>query len=407
MRIGLIAPPWVPVPPPGYGGTEAVVDNLARGLTELGHDVRLFTVGESTCPVRRDWLYPAAVQPMGTSVEEAAHVLAAYQALADVDLIHDHTALGPLLAMQAGQPRPPVVTTHHGAFTPENLRIFAEIAKRAAIVAISRDQASRAGRIPITAVIHHGIDLDVYQPGPGDGGYLLFVGRMSAEKGVAAAVRIAHASGRPLVLVSKIRSAAEWDYYQREVQPLLGPGDNLMTEPPLASLLQMLQGATAQINPITWPEPFGLVMAEALATGTPVLAFPHGAAPEIIDDGKTGFLCRDEADMVTAIGRVEQIDRTECRAAAEQRFSLQRMARDYEHLYERLLDDPPGPGARHAVNTISRSLTPRASDRATLTAEVHVDPALDVLRRAAGRGGRRRGGDPGRGLDVLHQRRSR
>jgi glycosyltransferase involved in cell wall biosynthesis len=386
MRIGLIAPPWVPVPPSGYGGTEAVVDNLARGLTELGHDVRLFTVGESTCPVQRDWLFQAAIQPMGTSVEEAAHVLAAYEALADVDLIHDHTALGPLLVTQTKQRRPPVVTTHHGAFTAENLRIFAEIAKHAAIVAISGDQASCAGGIPIAAVIHHGIDLDVYQPGPGDGGYLLFMGRMSAEKGVAGAVRIAHAGGRPLLLATKIRTAAEWGYFECEVRPLLGPGDKLITEPPVARRLEMLQGATALINPIMWPEPFGLVMAEALATGTPVLAYPHGAAPEVIDDGKTGFLCRDEADMVTAIGRVGQIDRAECRAVAEQRFSLQRMARDYARLYRRVLDDRSGPGARHAANTISRSPhTRNVNDCATLTAEVRVDPALDVLRRAAGR----------------------
>jgi glycosyltransferase involved in cell wall biosynthesis len=320
-----------------------------------------------------------------------------------VDLIHDHTVLGPLLATQTEQRRPPVVTTHHGAFTAENLRIFAEIAKHAAIVAISRDQASRAGGIPIAAVIHHGIDLDVYRPGAGDGGYLLFMGRMSPDKGVDGAVRIAHASGRPLLLATKIRAAAEWDYYQREVRPLLGPGDKLMTEPSLASRLEMLQGATALINPIMWPEPFGLVMAEALATGTPVLALPYGAAPEIINDGKTGFLCQDEAGMVTAIGRVGQIDRAECRVAAEQRFSLQRMARDYARLYRCLLDDRSRLGARHAANTISRSPdTSHASDCATLTAEVHVDPALDVLRRAAGRGRRRTAGHPGRGLDILH-----
>jgi glycosyltransferase involved in cell wall biosynthesis len=229
------------------------------------------------------------------------------------------------------------------------------------------------------------------------------MGRMSPDKGVDGAVRIAHASGRPLLLATKIRAAAEWDYYQREVRPLLGPGDKLMTEPPLASRLEMLQGATALINPIMWPEPFGLVMAEALATGTPVLAFPYGAAPEIISHGKTGFLCQDEAGMVTAIGRVGQIDRAECRVAAEQRFSRQRMARDYARLYRCLLDDRSRLGARHAANTISRSpYTSHASDCATLTAEVHVGPALDVLRRAAGRGGRRTAGHPGRGLDILH-----
>jgi glycosyltransferase involved in cell wall biosynthesis len=377
MQIGLIAPPWAPVPPVGYGGTEVVVDNLARGLQELGHDVRLFTVGESTCPVPRDWLYQTAVEPMGTSVEEAAHVLAAYEALADVDLIHDHTVLGPLLATQIEPPGHPVVTTHHGAFTAKNLRIFAEIAKHAAIVAVSRDQACRAADVPIAAVIHHGIDLDVYQPGPGDGGYLLFMGRMSPDKGAGRAVRIARASGRPLLLVTKIREATEWDYLKREVRPLLGPDDNLMTEPSLARRLEMLQGATALLNPIMWPEPFGLVMAEALATGTPVLAFPCGAAPEIVDDGNTGLLCRDEADMVTAIDRVGQIDRAECRAAAEQRFSLQRMACDYVQLYRRVLQSPSELGARHAANgRHARDV----NDGATLTAEVRVDPALDVLR---------------------------
>jgi glycosyltransferase involved in cell wall biosynthesis len=361
MRIGLIAPPWAPVPPTGYGGTEVVVDNLARGLAELGHGVVLFTVGESTCPVSRDWLYQAAVEPMGTSVEEAAHVLAAYEALADVDLIHDHTVLGPLLARQRGPRGRPVVTTHHGAFTAENLRIFAEIAKRAAIVAISRDQASRAADIPIAAVIHHGIDLDIYQPGPGDGGYLLFMGRMSPEKGVGRAVRIAHAAGRPLLLVTKIRAAAEQDYFTREVQPLLGPDDHLVIEPPLASRLEMLQGATALINPITWPEPFGLAMAEALATATPVLAFRRGAAPEIVDDEKTGFLCQDEADMVTAINRIGHIDRAACRAAAEQQFSRQRMARDYARLYRRVLETPSERGARHAADSPRHSPRTRSS----------------------------------------------
>jgi glycosyltransferase involved in cell wall biosynthesis len=370
MRIGLIAPPWVPVPPTGYGGTEMVVDNLARGLQDLGHDVRLFTVGESTCPVSRDWLYQTAVEPMGTSVEEAAHVLAAYEALADVDIIHDHTVLGPLLANSLELSRHPVVATHHGAFTAENLRIFAEIAKRAAIVAISRDQASRAAGIPITAVIHHGVDLDVYQGGPGDGGYLLFMGRMSAEKGVDGAVRIAHASGRPLVLATKIRAAAEREYFEREVRPLLGPDDRLMNEPPLASRLEMLRGATALINPIMWPEPFGLVMAEALATATPVLAFPRGAAPEIVNDGETGFLCWDEADMATAVGRIGHIDRAKCRAAAQEKFSMQRMACDYARLYRRILDDPSGIAASSRGQGHSHGPPGRyASNDATLPAE--------------------------------------
>jgi glycosyltransferase involved in cell wall biosynthesis len=340
MRVGLIAPPWTPVPPIGYGGTEVVVDNLARGLLELGHDVRLFTVGDSTCPVPSQHLYDTAPRPIGTSVEEAAHVLAAYQALSDVDLIHDHTVLGPLLAPHPSRGVPPVLSTHHGAFSGENRRIFREIARRAAVIAISHDQAARAPEIPIAAVIHHGIDLATYRPGPGSGGYLLFMGRMSPDKGVATALRVAHASGRRLVLATKMREASELSYFKDVVQPLLTADDELLVEPTLGVRLELLRQAEALINPITWPEPFGLVMAESLATGTPVVGYGAGAAPEIIDDQVTGFLCRDEDDMVDAVDRLAELNRTTCRDAAEERFSLSRMVRDHVDLYERMLANP-------------------------------------------------------------------
>jgi glycosyltransferase involved in cell wall biosynthesis len=337
MRIGLIAPPWLPVPPPGYGGTEQVIDSLARGLQDLGHDVRLFTVGESTCPVPREHLYPAGLEPIGIGIPEAAHVLAAYEALAGVDIIHDHTMLGPLLAGSRGMSRPPVVTTNHGLFTPETRRLFAGIARHASIVAISHSQARAAGSIPITAVIHHGVDLQIHQPGPGNGGYLLFVGRMSADKGVHHAVRIARRAGQRLVIAAKMREPAERAYFEQEVRPLLSPGDDLPAEQPLAARLELMRNAAALLNPITWPEPFGLVMIEALAAATPVLAFPNGAAPEIIDAGQTGYLSHDEEEMITAVGRVPQIHRDHCRAAAELRFPARRMALDHERLYQRLL----------------------------------------------------------------------
>lgn len=341
MRIGLIAPPWVPVPPPSYGGTEVVVDNIARGLTELGHHVRLFTVGESTCPVERDHLYEHCPPAMGTSVEEAAHVLAAYQSLTDVDVIHDHTVLGPLLAAVSAPERPPVVCTHHGDFTPENRRIFAQIAQHAAVTAISRCQASLATGVPITAVVHHGIDLDLYREGPGDGDFLLFLGRMSPDKGVHRAIQVAREAGHRLVIITKIREASERAYFERVVTPLLGPDNEVLVEPSQEVRLDLLGRARALVNPITWPEPFGLVMAESLAMGTPVLAFPQGAAPEIIDDGRTGFLVDDEEAMISAIGRLNTISRAECRASAVRDFSLQRMAADYVGVYERLLGSNP------------------------------------------------------------------
>ena len=340
MRIGLIAPPWIPVPPPAYGGTEEVIDNLARGLAALGHDVRLFTVGESTCPVPRQWLYRAPAEPMGDPFQEAAHVLAAYEALAGADIIHDHTVLGPLLAGRREITRQPVVTTVHVAITTQIRRTMAEVSRYAPIVAISHAHARSFGDVPVAAVIHHGIDLDACKPGPGTGGYLLFTGRMSADKGVHHAVRVARRAGWPLVITAKIREPAERAYFDEQVRPLLGPRDKLLAEQPQAARTALMGDAAALVNPITWPEPFGLVMAEALAAATPVLAFPNGAAPEIIDHGRTGYLCRDEDDMIAAAARVVKLDRRQCRAAAEQRFSLARMAADYERLYRAILEDP-------------------------------------------------------------------
>jgi glycosyltransferase involved in cell wall biosynthesis len=335
VRIGLIAPAWIPVPPPAYGGTEAVLDCLARGLTEMGHDVRLFTVGESTCPVSTSFLYPTAVEPMGDVAAELAHVLSAYEALADVDVIHDHTLAGSLVTA-TNAVRPPVAVTHHGAFSADMRRIFAAISRRAATIAISQAQARSAGTVPIEAVIHHGIDLTRYVPGPGDGGYVLFLGRMSPDKGVHHAVRVARRAGRPLVLATKMRAPEEYAYFERAVRPLLSASVEVLIEPGLTQRIDLLQHAEALLNPICWPEPFGLVMPEAMVCGTPVLAFPNGSAPEIVEHRRTGYLCADEAEMLAALDRVSDIDRVDCSTAAQQRFSMARMAAEHDLLYRRL-----------------------------------------------------------------------
>jgi glycosyltransferase involved in cell wall biosynthesis len=346
MRIGLIAPPWVPVPPPAYGGTEVVIDNLARGLQDLGHEVRLFTVGESECPVPIDFVYPEPQAPIGCVIQETAHVLAAYESLADMDIIHDHTFLGPLISGLRGMRLPPVVTTNHGPYSRETVPVLEEVAKHAATIAISHSQVRQArengAKMPIVGVIHHGIDLDVYKPGPGGGGYVMFIGRMSADKGVHHAIRVAKQAGCQLVLSTKMREEKEIAYFEKEVRPLLDAGDDVPSEIPQQHRIELLRHADALLNPITWKEPFGLVMAEALACSTPVLCFPNGAAPEIIDSGTTGYLCRDEGEMISAVDRAGEIDRDMCRAAAEQRFSLQRMARDHDRLYRRVLETEGG-----------------------------------------------------------------
>lgn len=344
MRIGLVAPPWIPVPPPAYGGTESVIDNLARGLRARGHEVLLFTVGESACPVERLSLFAHAVEPLGQSLLEAAHVLAAYDALRDVDVVHDHTVLGPLVAAAAGFRTPPVVATNHGTFTEVSRRVYRAVARTASVVAISHDHARRAGDVPVAAVIHHGIDLQRHRVGPG-GDDLVFVGRMSPEKGVVDAVRIAHGSGRSLRIVSKMRDRDEHAYFDSAVRPLLGRCHEVQ-ELGLEERVDVVGRAAALLNPIRWPEPFGLVMAESLATGTPVLVRPEGAAPEIVSPGRTGWFFDDVASGVAAVGAVPLLDRRECRREAEARFSLDRMARDHEQLYERVLTGPVVPRPR-------------------------------------------------------------
>ncbi len=344
MRVGLVAPPWVPVPPTRYGGTESILDNLARGLVERGHEVVLFTVGASTCPVEKRWLFDEPAAPIGAGEPEAAHVLAAYPSLTrDVDVVHDHTALGPLLAPAleaAASTCVPVVLTLHGPPTDATRRLLLSYAARnAALVAISRSQRRSAPDLPFTRVIRHGVDLDLHKPGPGGGGYLMFVGRMSPDKGVHRAVDIARQAGMPLVIAAKMWEQVEIDYFRAEVEPRLHDGVELLLDADRGHRLELLGRAEALLNPICWAEPFGLVMAEALACGTPVVGSPYGAAPEIVEDGVTGFLREGDDELVEALGRVRQLDREACRLAAVERFSIERMARDHERLYQGLVEN--------------------------------------------------------------------
>lgn len=352
MRIGIIAPPWVPIPPPAYGGTELVVANLARGLVARGHDVTVFTLGESTIPVRRTHLFARAVEPLGQTIPEAAHVLAAYESLSGMDLIHDHTVIGPLLAARRKVARPPVVTTNHGPFTPTTRRIYTEIAQSVPVVAISQDQALRAINVPIAAVIHHGIDLDMYRPGAPTSGSLLFMGRMSPDKGAHRAILIARRAGLPLCIVARMRQPEEHEYFETMVRPLLGADIEISQELSTDARLELLAGARALVNPIMWPEPFGLVMAESLASATPVIAFPNGAAPEIVTHRRTGFLCTTIGTAASAVGHLDAVDRSECRRDAERRFSIERMARNHELLYRAVLEDGPEAVARHPLPTV-------------------------------------------------------
>jgi glycosyltransferase involved in cell wall biosynthesis len=322
-----------------YGGTELVIDELARGLVEAGCEVVLFTTGDSTCPLERRWLYPAALGTTADPSMELAHVERAYEELADVDVIHDHTLTGPTLLDLSAVPMP-VVTTAHSPFTAEHRRLYAAASAQVSVVAVSHAQRRSAPEVPVAAVIHHGIDVAARPFGSGDGGYVLFLGRMHPSKGADRAITVARLAGRRIVLAAKMWEPNELQYFQDCVEPLLGPDAVYVGEVGGQHKQDLLGGAAALVNPIRWPEPFGLAMIEALACGTPVLAFAEGAAPEIVTNGETGFLCADEDDMAAKLALVPHLDRARCRRRAADKFSTTRMVHDYIALYRRLLGKP-------------------------------------------------------------------
>ena len=337
MRIGLIAPPWVPVPPRAYGGIEAVIDRLARGFVNAGHEVLLAAPANSSCPVPRVVGTEDAdeVAPLCSDTNtELRHVITSYAGMSDVDLIHDHTASGPLL--QRRNPATPVVTTLHGPFDPKLAPIYGAF-RDVSVIAISHHQASTAVGVRVARVIHHGIDMAAVPEGKGDGGYACFLGRISPEKGPREAALIAREAGVPLRMAAKIREPAERDYFETAVKPLLSSDIEYVGELGCEDKLKLLGGSFALLNPLQWPEPFGLVMIEALATGTPVVATPEGSAPEIVNDGVSGYLRRGCSALASALLDAAELDRRACRAEAQRRFDTDVMIRKHLGLYNELL----------------------------------------------------------------------
>lgn len=358
LRVMIVAPPWVPVPPPAYGGTEAVLDGLSRGLQAAGAEVTLHTTGESTCPVPRTWtLERAAGVGLGGSVVELRHVIGAYERAIElgVDIVHDHTLAGPVWA-RALPGTPLVVTTNHGPFVGDLWDYYRSIAPHVPVVAISEHQARTASPIPVAAVIHHGVDLEAYRPGPGDGGYALFLGRMSPDKGVARAAVLARRAGVRLLIAAKMREPHERRYFDEEVKPHLGGGVDYVGEVGGKDKVELLQGAFCLFNPIAWPEPFGMVMIEALACGTPVVATPEGSAPELVAEGKTGFLASSDDQLVDALRNAPLLDREACRRQAEARFGLDRMAADHLRLYRHLVAELVGAPSERPVPAMGARL---------------------------------------------------
>jgi glycosyltransferase involved in cell wall biosynthesis len=340
LRIAMLAPPWIPVPPPGYGGIEFVVALLCDALVEYGHEVDLYTTPGSSSKAN---VHPLLEAPHPEHIEralfEADHTALAFAAIdaaaaggRPFDVVHDHSGFT-ALAMADRQPTP-LVHTVHGPFDQDTSPYYARHGRKGRLACISRSQASAAPPEAGTpSVVYNPIDVDAWPLGYQKQDYLLFVARMVEEKGPHRAIRVAQKVGRPLVLAGPVQPGHE-RFFATQVEPHIdGEMIRYVGEVGGVRKQRLFAEAFAFLMPIRWPEPFGMVMVEALAAGTPVLAFAHGAAPEIIIHGVNGFLVQDEDEMAAYVEKAAEIDPEQCRRTAAERFAPDQVAAAYETVY--------------------------------------------------------------------------
>jgi glycosyltransferase involved in cell wall biosynthesis len=330
VRIALVSTPFVRVPPHGYGGTELVIHVLARALERAGHEVAVYATGDSRVPGLR-WFFDRAVWPPDPYVE-LLHCRAAARdiARARFDVVHAHAPA--MLAFGDELHAPLVYTTHHAG--PELSRYYAAVPARAWRVAISARQAELASP-PVHAVVHHGLEPAMYpECGPG-GDAAFFLGRLSWVKGPDVAVEAARRAGLPIVVAGEPHEDEAPPRWRTEVlaPALRAPGVARIGLADLVAKRRLFARSRALLVPIRWEEPFGLVMIEALLAGCPVISFPRGAAPEIVEEGETGFLVETAAEMAEALHLAARLDRRGIQARARARFSADRMAADYVSVY--------------------------------------------------------------------------
>ena len=360
MKIAQVAPLTEAVPPKLYGGTERVVAYLTDALVELGHEVTLFASGDSATKGTLSPVWPCALR---LDPEVRDHFIPMFMQLETVarrahefDVIHSHLDyFGYPLLRRLGTPS---VTTLHGRLDlrelPPLYRLYGDIP----VVSISDSQRVPLPEANFVATVLHGLPQNLLSQGEGRGGYLAFLGRVSPEKAPDAAIRIAARAGIPLKIAAKV-DRIDREYFKTTVEPLLGQADvEFIGEIREDQKQEFLGNAAGLLFPIAWREPFGLVMIEAMACGTPVIAFDNGSVPEVLEDAVTGFIVHSEDQAVEAVRRIDTLDRARIRGEFERRFTAQRMAQNYLNLYERLVQSPRLPAL--SIRTVADELPARS-----------------------------------------------
>ncbi|HZB93895.1 MAG TPA: glycosyltransferase family 4 protein [Stellaceae bacterium] len=339
MKIAQVAPLAEAVPPKLYGGTERIVSYLTDELVSLGHEVTLFTTADSVTTAKREVIWPRALRFDETLRDPLALHMVMLEQVArradEFDIIHLHVDyIGYPILKRCGVP---FLATLHGRLDLPELQPLYDLFADVPVVSISDSQREPLPQANYVTTIHHGIPERSLLPGFGAGGYLAFIGRISPEKAPDAAIRIAARAGMRLKIAAKV-DKVDRQYFAEQIEPLLDqPHVDFIGEIGDDVKAKFLGDASALLFPIAWREPFGLAMIEAMACGTPVVAFRNGSVPEVLTEGVTGFIVGDEDEAVAALGRLHSIDRSRVRRCFEERFTARRMAEDYLAVYRRLI----------------------------------------------------------------------
>lgn len=364
LRIAMVAPPWFELPPVGYGGIESVVADLVDALVARGHEVTLVGAGcNGTRAQRFVQVFPEPPsQRLGEAMPEVLHAAAAARAVEglDVDLVHDHCCAGPLLARGR---RTPTVVTAHGPVTGEVGDYYRYLGDSIELVAISDAQRRLNPDLNWVGRVHNAIDVGTFPYREDKDDYVLFLGRFNPDKGAHLAIDAARRAGRRIVLAGKLNEAAEKAYFEAEIRPRLGRDAEYVGEADATTKRELFSGARCLVFPIQWEEPFGMVMIEAMACGTPVVATRRGSVPEVVADGETGYVVDDLEDLPARIVAAEELSPAACRRHVRDRFDLPVLAEGYERVYRtlvegrELLDELPEASAGRGVPATPAAIT--------------------------------------------------